>query len=179
MLAAGDARCVQGVIARARVACSVEGREQRGHRKSAIGDRYPERRFRGGVPGCELQVYACEERFHGYCSKCLQVAVVEGMKGVMHERAARALQRACLNDDAAGYNGTVREALNLEGVRPFLIAENVYAHVYESASAEALTKGDLEGQKCWALSLVRTSLVWFGSVRKDMLCGWYLSMQLV
>ena len=164
MLVVGDT--AQSGVPQGRVARQADRSGWRGPRTSQT-DGATVWRLRGCFLSGEMQVRGCAARFHGYSSKCLQAAVAAGMKGVVQERVVRALQRTCANDDAAGYNGTVREARNFAMVRRVLVLENAYVHVYESACADALSRGELEGRWCLGATAGTyvSSLVWLRAER--------------
>ena len=164
MLVVGDT--AQSGVPQGRVARQADRSGWRGPRTSQT-DGATVWRLRGCFLSGEMQVRGCVARFHGYSSKCLQAAVAAGMKGVVQKRVVSALQRTCANDDAAGYNGTVREARNFAMVRRVLVLENAYVHVYESACADALSRGELEGRWCLGATAGTyvSSLVWLRAER--------------
>ena len=103
-------------------------------------------RLGGRLRAGEVRVVSHGSRLGLFRQKCLQ-ACVAGL--IERKRHLSSRSVACWNDDRSGCCGTLRERRNFTVVQSALRLHGLFVWVYESASREALVRGDLRGR--WAL----------------------------
>ena len=103
-------------------------------------------RLGGRLRAGEVRVVSHGSRLGLFRQKCLQ-ACVAGL--IERKRHLSSRSVACWNDDRSGCCGTLRERRNFSVVQSALRLHGLFVWVYESASREALVRGELRGR--WAL----------------------------